>query len=288
MENLKTVLITGATGGIGKATATALADMGWQVVVHGRNPAKTDAVCREIQENTGNKNVEALVGDLSLMSGVKRVAETFIRRYPRLDVLINNAGGIMDNKRRETTENIEITLALNLLAPFLLSQLLLDSLKKSEDGRIVNVSSNSHKLNAKPDFTDIELKNNYHPLTAYGNAKLFLIWITRMLAERLGRDGNQPISVNSLHPGAVATGFGVDSDLGGMLNFFGKLARPFFKSPQQGAETVIYLATSEDVQDISGKYFERKRITRVSERYYSLENEALIRAYCEEKTNQWI
>src|SRR5690606_9641601 len=135
-------------------------------------------------------------------------------------------------------------------------------------GRIINVSSNSHQLNAKPDFDDLELRNNYNPLTAYGNAKLFLIWISQYLAEKLIQNGYGNVTVNTLHPGAVATNFGVNSNLGGLLNFFGKLARPFFKTPEQGAETIIYLATSENVKSISGKYFENKKIKAPSEKYY--------------------
>src|SRR5690606_17185594 len=197
-------------------------------------------------------------GDLYLMGEVKKVAQTYIERYDHLDILINNAGGIMSKDRKETTEGVEKTIAVNRLVPFLLTELLLDVLKKWDDARIINVSSNSHQLNAKPDFDDLELKNNYNPLAAYGNAKLFLIWISQYLAEKLIQDGCENVTVNTLHPGAVATNFGVNSNLGGLLNFFGKLARPFFKTPEQGAETILYLATSEDVKSISGKYFENK------------------------------
>src|SRR5690606_5570040 len=240
MEQQKTVFITGATGGIGKATAIALAKQQYQVIIHGRNKEKTAATCEEIKNISANQNVDHIIGDLFLMSDVKKVAETLINKYNRLDVLINNAGGIMDKDRKDTAEGIETTMAVNLLAPFLLTNLLLDVLKKSEVGRIINVSSNSHQLNAKPYFNDIELKSNYNPLAAYGNAKLFLIWMSQHLAGKLIKDDFKNITVNTLHPGAVATNFGMDSNLGGLLNFFGKLARPFFKTPEQGAETIIY------------------------------------------------
>ncbi len=285
MEQQKTVFITGATGGIGKATAITLAKQQYYVIIHGRNKEKTVAACEEIKSISGNENIDYITGDLLLMSDVKKVAETLINKYNRLDVLINNAGGIMDKDRKETAEGIETTMAVNLLAPFLLTNLLLDVLKKSDDGRIINVSSNSHQLNAKPDFDDLELKNNYNPLTAYGNAKLFLIWNSQHLAKKLIQDGYGNVTVNTLHPGAVATNFGVNSNLGSLLNFFGKLARPFFKTPEQGAETVLYLATSEKVKLISGKYFENKKIKTASQKYYSQKNEQLVWDYCKNRIN---
>lgn len=285
MKQQRTVFITGATGGIGKATAIAMAKQNYRVVIHGRNKEKTDGVCEEIKRLSGNNNIDYIIGDLFLMSEVKKVAQTFIERYDRLDILINNAGGIMSKDREETTESVETTIAVNLLAPFLLTDLLLDVLKKSDDGRIINVSSNSHQHNAKPDFNDLELKNNYNPLTAYGNAKLFLIWMSQHLAEKLIQDGYGNVTVNALHPGAVATNFGVNSNLGGLLNFFGKLARPFFKTPEQGAETVLYLATSEKVKLISGKYFENKKIKMASQKYYSQKNQQLVWDYCKNRIN---
>lgn len=285
MNKQRTVFITGATSGIGKETAIALAKQNYRVVIHGRNKEKTTGVCDEIKKLSGNDKIDYIIGDLFLMSEVKKVAQTYIERYDRLDVLINNAGGIMSKDREETPEGVETTIAVNLLAPFLLTELLLDVLKKSDDGRIINVSSNSHQLNAKPDFDDLELKNNYNPLTAYGNAKLFLIWNSQHLAKKLIQDGYGNVTVNTLHPGAVATNFGVNSNLGSLLNFFGKLARPFFKTPEQGAETVLYLATSEKVKLISGKYFENKKIKTASQKYYSQKNEQLVWDYCKNRIN---
>lgn len=285
MKQQKTIFITGATGGIGKATAVALAKQNYRVVIHGRNKEKTATVCEEIKRLAGNDKIDYIIGDLFLMSEVRKVAQTYIERYEYLDILINNAGGIMSKDRKETPEGVETTIAVNLLAPFFLTELLLSLLKKSDDGRIINVSSNSHQLNAKPDFDDLELKNNYNPLTAYGNAKLFLIWISQYLAEALIQGGYGNVTVNTLHPGAVATNFGVNSNLGGLLNFFGKLARPFFKTPEQGAETILYLATSEDVKSISGKYFENKKIKTASQKYYSQQNEQLVWDYCKNRIN---
>lgn len=278
MNKQRTVLITGATGGIGKAAAIALAKQNFRVVIHGRNKEKTAGVSEEIKRISGNNKIEHIVGDLFLMDDVKKVAQIFIERYGSLDVLINNAGGIMSKDRKETTVGVETTIAVNVLAPFLLTELLLDLLKKSNDGRIINVSSNSHQLNAKPNFKDLELQKNYNPLTAYGNAKLFLIWISQHLAGKL-KDDFKNVTVNTLHPGAVASSFGVNSNLGGFLNFFAKLARPFFRTPEQGAETIIYLATSEDVKSITGRYFENKKIKTASQKYYTPYNEQLVWDY---------
>lgn len=287
MKEGKIVFITGATGGIGKATAHVLAQRNYRVVIHGRDPNKTAAVCEEIKRVSGNQTIDFIVGDLFLMSEVAKVAETFISRYGRLDVLINNAGGIMGKEREETDEGVEKTVAVNLLAPFLLTDRLLGLLKKSEDARIINVSSNSHRLNAKPDLNDIELIQNYNPLRAYGNAKLFLIWASQHLDERLGESNLNNITVNSLHPGAVATNFGVESNLGGFLNVIARLIRPFFKTPERGSQTIVYLATSNEAKFMSGKYYEDNRIKEPAQKYFSRENESLIWKYCTGRTKNF-
>ncbi|MDR3679062.1 MAG: SDR family NAD(P)-dependent oxidoreductase [Flavipsychrobacter sp.] len=288
MNDRKIVLITGATSGIGKAAAIAMAKSNYIVVIHGRNQEKTIQVCEEIRSISANKDVNFVIGDLLLMNDVKKVAETFISRYGKLDVLINNAGGIMNKEREITIEGFEKTLAINLLAPFLLTKLLLDPLKQSEDGRIINVSSDAHKLAAKPDFDDLGMTKNYTPLTAYGNAKLFLIWITQHLSNELKQLDAHNLTVNTLHPGAVATSFGVKSNLGVFFNIIAKLARPFLKTAEQGAETMLYLATSNEMKNISGKYFVNKKQAIVSNKYYSQKHEELIWNYCVEKTKNWL
>ncbi|WP_179412728.1 SDR family NAD(P)-dependent oxidoreductase [Mucilaginibacter sp. E4BP6] len=284
MNKRRIVLITGATGGIGKAAATAMAKRDYIVIIHGRNEEKTRQVAIEIQKISGNKNVDWIIGDLFLLAEVRKIATNFKKKYDRLDILINNAGGIMGKKRENTSEGIEKTIAINLLAPFLLTGLLLDLLEKSDEGRIINVSSNSHQLNANPDFKDLELKNNYTPLRAYGNVKLFLIWISQTLSEKLILLNTNNPTVNTLHPGAISTNFGVNSDLGILLNIIGKIARPFLKTPEQGTETIIYLATSSEVKNISGKYFVKNKLANVSDKYYSKQNKELIWDYCLEKT----
>jgi NAD(P)-dependent dehydrogenase (short-subunit alcohol dehydrogenase family) len=278
---MKTVLITGATSGIGKATAIELAKQGYTVIIHGRNKAKTLQVVEEIKSATANSKIDYIIADMFSMREVVKMAAALKQKYSGLDILINNAGGIMSKDRETTIDGFEKTMAINLFAPFLLTQLLLDLLKKGTNSRIINISSDAHGLTAKPDFNDLQLEKKYTPLLAYGNAKLFLIWISQHLASLLKQEG---ITVNSLHPGAVASNFGADSNLGGILNLFKKLAKPFFKTVEQGAETVVYLATSDELKQTSGKYFENKKLKKVNEKYYSAENEQLIWKYCIDKT----
>lgn len=281
--NERIVFITGATGGIGKAAAMALAKQDFTVVIHGRDQQKTQQVCEELKAATGNSKIEFLVADLFSLREVRKMADEFVHKYKRLDVLINNAGGIMSKDRETTADGFEKTMAVNLFAPFLLTELLLDLLKASSDGRVVNVSSNSHQLNAKPNFDDLQLENNYDPLKAYGNAKLFLIWVTQYLANQLKQEGINHVTVNSMHPGAVATNFGVDSNLGSVLNFIGKLIRPLFKTAEQGADTIVYLASSADVKNVSGQYFVNRKPVKVAAKYFTTSNEKAVWEYCEEQ-----
>jgi NAD(P)-dependent dehydrogenase (short-subunit alcohol dehydrogenase family) len=284
--NDRVALVTGATSGIGKAAAIQLAKLGFMVIVHGRNQEKVQQVCDEIKVLTGNDKIEAMVADLFLLTEVKTMAAGFIKKYNRLDVLINNAGGIMGMERENTKEGLEKTMAVNLFAPFLLTELLLGLLKQSEDGRIINVSSNSHQLNAKPDFDDLQLEKGYTPLRAYGNSKLFLIWVSQHLAARLKGEGISHVTINTLHPGAVKTNFGLQSNLGGFLNFIVKLARPLFKTVEQGADTIVYLATSNDVKNRSGKYFVDRKEAMVAAKYHTAKREQAVFDYCEGVTGR--
>jgi NAD(P)-dependent dehydrogenase (short-subunit alcohol dehydrogenase family) len=278
----KVIFITGATGGIGKAAAFALAGKGHRVIIHGRDEGRTQRVQREIIAATGNKHVDYVVGDLFLIVEARRVAQKLIDGYGSLDVLINNAGGIMSNARATTAEGHETTIALNLLTPFVLMQALLPLLRKSEDGRIVNVSSSSHRINAKPDFNDLALAHGYNPLVAYGNSKLFIMFVTEMLSEHLREQGVENVTVNTMHPGAVATGFGLQSDLGPVLNTLVKVARLFFRTPEKGAETLVYLAADAAVKGVSGKYFIDLKPAKVSRKFDSAENRKKVWEYCEE------
>lgn len=285
----KTVLITGATGGIGKETAKALARQGHAVVIHGRDKSKTQKVCEEIKSETGNKQVDMLLADLFLLSDVKRMADEFKEKYDRLDVLINNAGGMMNKERETTREGIEKTIALNLLSPFLLTQSLLDVLAKSPVARIINVSSEMHKRGGKPDFNDFQLVNSYSCTRAYGLSKLYLIWTSRHLITELKQKGLEHITVNIVHPGMTNTNFGLDSDKGFIINLIFRIAGPFALTPEQGAETSIYLATSDEVKTVTGQYYgTKKKIAKADDKYYSAENEKLVWEYCKQITKPYL
>lgn len=278
------ILITGATSGIGKEAAFALAKEGAHVIIHGRDAAKLDKLRQEIIVASGHLQVDTIVADLFLLSEVRGMAQEINTRYKNLDVLINNAGGIMGTKREETSEGHEKTVALNLFAPFLLTELLLDKLKTSSDGRIINVSSVAHKHLAKPDFHDIENKKDYSVSKAYGDAKLFLILISQKLVRDLAAAGISNISVNTLHPGLVASNFLGGSGLSSIIKFISKISIPFSKTSAQGAETIIFLASSGNVKGVTGKYFDNRKPVKVSRKYNSVENENLVWEYCEKVT----
>jgi len=247
--------VTGATNGIGKVTAIELAKMGAQVVIIGRNPAKVQDTLTEISAKSGGRaQATALVGDLSLMSEVRRLAAEFLQKYSRLDVLVNNAGGVF-SQRQVTAEGLEMTFALNHMSYFLLTALLLDRLKASTPARIISVSSGAHTMGAL-NFDDLQNTQGYGMggFRAYSQSKMMNILFTYALARRLKGTN---VTANTLHPGAVATGFGLNSK-GLFMRLFG-LARPFMLSPEKGADTMIYLASSPEVEGVSGQYFDRRK-----------------------------
>ena len=250
----KTVLITGGTSGIGKATAVAVAAMGADVVVVGRNPERGEAAVEEIRAQSHSEAVELILADLSVQSEVRRLADEFQERHDRLDVLANNAG-LVQSKRTETEDGIETTLAINHLAPFLLTNLLLERLEESAPSRVITVSSEAQRW-GNMDFEDIQSTRKYRGFPVYGMTKLANIMFTYELAERLKGTG---VTANCLHPGPVSTNFGKNN--GGPMALFFRLGKPFMRSPEQGADTLIWLAVSPDVEGVSGKYFsDRKEI----------------------------
>ena len=242
-------LITGATSGIGKAAAVQLAELGATLVLVGRNSEKTSATVEQVQEQTGNQEVHSLIADLSSLQAIRQLADDFKAEHQRLDVLVNNAGALMLS-RQETVDGIEMTFALNHLSYFLLTNLLLDVLKSSSPSRIVNVSSDSHH-NAQLDFEDLQNQKRYRGYKAYGRSKLANLLFTYELARRLEGTG---VTVNGLHPGLVATGFLATNNglKGRVFNFF---VRRVGRSVERGARTVTYLATSSDVESVTGGYF---------------------------------
>jgi NAD(P)-dependent dehydrogenase (short-subunit alcohol dehydrogenase family) len=246
----KICLVTGATSGIGKATALSLAQMGATVVMVGRDRAKGEAVLSEIKTKSGNDAVGLLLADLSSQASIRQLAENFRQQYTQLHVLINNAGVVMLT-RRETVDGLEMTLAVDHLAPFLLTNLLLDVLRASAPARIVNVSSGSHEA-ASIDMDDLQSKKRYKFMGAYGQAKLALVMFTYELARRLQGTG---VTANCLHPGFVATNIG-QSGVGPAGRVVVKVIFSGLGiSPEEGAKTSIYLATSPEVEGVTGKYF---------------------------------
>ena len=243
-------MVTGATDGIGKVTVRVLAEQGARVIAAGRNRPKAERVVQEIRAETGNPAVDYLLADFASQAQVRRMAAQYQERYDRLDVLINNAGAYFLS-RQESEDGIEMTLAVNHLAPFLLTNLLLDIILASVPARIVNVSSDAHR-GQRLDFDDLQNEENYSGQRAYGQSKLANLYFTYELARRLeGKD----VTVNALHPGFVATNLGANN-----IPFFGSTVKSFInlfagKDVEEGAETSIYLATSPEVAGVTGKYF---------------------------------
>lgn len=256
----KVVLITGANTGIGKATAMALAKMGATVVMHGRRRDALEAASAEVRAASGNDRVDLLVADLASQNEVRRLAADFLAKHQRLDVLLNNAGLILD-RRSETVDGLETTFAVNHLAPFLLTALLRQALHNSAPARVVTVSSEAHRQVGGLDFDDLQGKKRYDGMKAYSASKLANILFTRALARQLTETG---VTANCLHPGVVRTGWGADGDMHGAFNFAMHLARPFMTSPEKGARTSVYLASSPDVKGASGEYFKKCRVARTT------------------------
>lgn len=254
----KVCLVTGATNGIGLEAARELGRLGATVVLCGRDGKRGQAALGEIKRTCPDAKLDYLQADLSSLAEVRRLAQEFRGRYSRLDVLLNNAGAIIDS-RRLTVDGYELTLALNHLSHFLLTHLLLDMLKASAPSRIINVSSGAHQM-ARLDVDDLHFeRTQYTPLRAYGNSKLANVLFTRSLARRLA--GTQ-VTANSLHPGAVATGFAADYK--GWFGWVVRLGRSFLLTSAAGARTSVYLASSPEVAGVSGRYFYKCREARVS------------------------
>ena len=277
----KIILITGATSGIGKVTAQALAGRGAHVILLARNRVKAARTRQEIIDATGNPRVDTALADLSALQQVRDVAAEIIAHYPRLDVLINNAGLMLGARREVSADGHELTLATNHLGPFLLTSLLLDLLRQSPAARVVNVASMAYRF-SKPTLDDIQSERSYSPIWEYGNTKLFNIMFTQELARRLRGHGIANVVTNALHPGAVATGYGSHS--GGWLTAALQLGRPFMLSPEKGAETSIFLATDAHAGTVSGGYFSKKKAEPVKSRFNTPDNARRLWEMSEELT----
>jgi len=243
-------VITGGTDGIGRAAAHDLALQGWKLLVHGRDPEKGLRAVADIKARTGNQAIEFVPADFGSLDDVRRLAATLLERAPRIDVLINNAGGIF-GERALSREGYEMTLAVNHLAPFLLTHLLLERLKSGGPARIVTTASNAHRGSTIP-FDDLQSTGRYSPMGVYGMSKLANILFTRALAKRLHGSG---VTATSVHPGFCRTSFGRNFQMSPILRTAFRFASLFARSAEKGAETVVYLASSPEVQGASGGYY---------------------------------
>jgi NAD(P)-dependent dehydrogenase (short-subunit alcohol dehydrogenase family) len=248
----KTVLVTGATAGIGRETALGVAKLGAHVVIVGRNPEKTKRVVDELKAASGNQQIDFLLADLSLLAEVRKLAEAFISRFGTLHVLINNVGAI-NLKREVTKEGHELTFAMNHLGLFLLSELLTPALQKGAPSRIINLSSDAHRAGGI-NFDDLQAERGYSSFRVYSNSKLMNLLFTRELSRRLA---DQKITVNAVHPGMVASDFMTKPGI------MGKIANAFVQlfgiSPEAGARTSVFLASSPEVEGVTGKYFVKSK-----------------------------
>lgn len=248
----KICMVTGATSGIGKVTSYTLASRGAELIVTGRNQQKAEDTVRWIKSGTGNDTIQYLLADFSDLQQVREMATIFRERYERLDVLVNNAGAFF-NTRQKTPYGVEMTLLVNHLAPFLLTNMLLDRLKSSSQARIVNVSSDAHKYDTM-DFNDLGFNRGYSGMKGYARSKLANILFTYELARRLSK---YEVTANALHPGHIATDIWRTnfSIIGPVL----KWVMSFFAlSPEEGADNTIYLASSPEVEGLTGKYFVKR------------------------------
>ena len=253
----KTCIVTGASAGIGQAIAQGLAARGAHVVLVCRSRARAEATQLAMRTATGNAAIDVALADLSSQAAIRHLAQELLRRYPRIHALINNAG-VVNMARTVTVDGIETVFAVNHLAYFLLTQLLLPRLVESAPARIVNVASDAHHW-ATLDFADLQNHRRYRGLKVYGQSKLCNLLFTRELARRIAGTG---VTVNSLHPGGVATGLGWNNGWWAVL--IAKVLKPFLRTADQGADTAIYLTAAPEVANVSGRYFYNRREHRPS------------------------
>jgi len=257
----KIVLITGATSGIGKVTALELAKRGMHLVLPVRNMDKGKKTAEEIKSLTSNNNIHLYYCDLESLESVKNFAEHFLKDFSNLHILINNAG-VWFSKREVTIDGFEKNFAINHLAHFLLTNMLLETLKSTKNSRIISVSSEAHRF-ATINFNDIQGEKSFNSFKAYGQSKLANIFFVRKLADIL--EGTST-TANCLHPGIVSTQ--LFNKMGGIMkNIFGLFMIP----PEKGAQTSIFLATSEEVNNVSGGYFRNKKLSKSTPYSYNME-----------------
>jgi NAD(P)-dependent dehydrogenase (short-subunit alcohol dehydrogenase family) len=254
----KTVVATGATSGIGEVAVLALAELGARIVFIARHQARAQATMRKLEAKAPGLGHRMHLADLSSMAETRKVGAVVAESEPRIDVLINNAGALFSS-RRVTPEGLELTFALNHMAYFVLTEALQERLIASAPARIISTSSSAHQ-GASLDFSDLQSAKGYSGFKVYGRSKLANILFTRELARRLAGTG---VTANCLHPGAVATRFGESS--GGWVGGLLPVLKLFFISPEKGADTIVYLASSPEVANTTGAYFVKRKITGPSQ-----------------------
>ena len=279
---VKTILITGATDGIGKHLAKKLASQGHHVILHGRNPQKLELALQEVRSVSLRGRVSSYLADFSKLDDVYRFVEEIKRDFQSIDVLFNNAGLYAGKKRKARAENVELTFMLSVLVPYILTTELSSLLEKASDGRVINTSSYMHHF-AKVKDLDFGFETNYNPGLAYNNSKLYTIWMTRHLAREFFLKGSS-ITVNAYHPGLISTNLGNDSsDEKTKKSLFGRLIKSFSKNLDEGIETGYYLTFSEEVTGLTGYYFDDKTVKTVSEKGYTFEKARDLINYCNDK-----
>jgi NAD(P)-dependent dehydrogenase (short-subunit alcohol dehydrogenase family) len=251
----KVVVVTGSNVGIGLETAVGVANLGATTVLACRNEVKAAAAAAQVQERSGNERVHVVKLDLADLASVREAASTIESQFDRLDVLVNNAGG-MWSERATTVQGFEQTFGVNHLGHFYLTNLLLDRLRASAPARVINVSSVGHHYCRGMKWADLQRERRYSVMDVYGQSKLANILFTRELAKRLD---SSLVTVNALHPGPVRSGFGMDGDMTGIIGLGNRMIRPFEISPTAGARTSIFLAADPAVEGQTGGYYVRSR-----------------------------
>ena len=288
MMDKKIILVTGASSGIGRVTALELARQGHTLIIHGRNEQKTREVLDEIIAATGNEDVRMLTADLSLMAEVNAFADKVAQMYDHLDVLINNAGGQFGETRQATSEGHERTFAINALAPFLLTRLLMPLLEKSPSARVVTVSSASYQQGGEVDWNDIEFEKKYSLTRSYGQSKRYVWWLMRQFTVELEKRGVKSVTVNTCEPGSAKTNLARESQKELWFRILLVLWKPMMWSVEKAAATSIWLATSSEVEGKTGGFYGNKRELKVKQKLVSSESQQRIWNYCEKVCKDYL
>lgn len=282
----KIVLITGSSDGIGKETAKELATKGYRVIMHGRNHEKTKEACDEVRQTSGNNDVDYILGDLMNLGNVVKFADEVKQKVDHIDVLINNAGAQFAH-RQLTYDGHERTMAINVLSPYLLTTLLMPLLRRSKSARVITVASSAYKMVSKPDFDNIDSVKGYSLQQVYGTSKLYVIWMMWHYAKVAKENGIGNVTFNLTHPGSVKTSLARDAAAGNRIySIITILWNKFMaNSVEAGSHGSVYLATSPEMEGISGKFIGPKGEEKVSRKYWSEENEQRIWDWCVEQTS---